>query len=139
MFPCKIQLSNMLQPEARTRGVIVGAHLDEPCPMWRCLEESSLQTGCERNLIEGLFVGLVIQDGNIWFKLSWAEESLPLQVLRAWGVLPFYKYLSYSCPDHNKPSVWLWLVKLLRIMLRNRCWLIVFYIITTEDGDKGCM
>ena len=44
----------------------------------------------------------------------------------------------HSCPDHTKTFRPVLAVKLLGIMLRNRCWPIIFHTITAEDADGWC-
>ena len=43
-----------------------------------------------------------------------------------------------SCPDHTNISIRFQSVKLLGIMLRNRCWFITFHTITAENTDGWC-
>jgi hypothetical protein len=42
-----------------------------------------------------------------------------------------------SCPDHTKVCLVL-VMDLMGIMLRNRCWPIIFHTITAEDVDRWC-
>ena len=50
-----------------------------------------------------------------------------------------YNLVQNSCPDHTKLSVGFEPMKLLAIILRNRCWPATFHTITPGDANKWCM